>query len=230
MSISTPAAGLTRRTYGPVWRTAGLVGLFALAIVGAAVVPTARPAGADPATAIQDLTLFAGPGEEYGGLAYAPYGAALSVDGEAVNGYYPVSYDGVSGWVPTWAVAAEEYAAYEEPLSDEVVYDEEAVYDEAVVEEAASPVAAGGIEQIIYDAAASYGQPPADMLRVATCESNLDPGAINHGGNTYGLFQFLPSTWATTPYADQSYFDPYAAANAAAWMWSQGRRGEWVCQ
>ncbi len=34
----------------------------------------------------------------------------------------------------------------------------------------------------------------------------------------------------TTPYAAYSIFDPWASANAAAWMWSVGRRGEWVCQ
>jgi uncharacterized protein YraI len=206
-----------------------LIGLLALATVGAAVLPPARGVDAAPASAAQDLTLFAGPGEEYGPLAYAPYGAYLSIDGEAVNGFVPVSYDGVSGWAATWAVAAAYAPTYEEPVYQEPV-SEEVVYEEPVYQEAVAPAAGGGIEQIIYDAAARYGQPPADMLRVATCESGLDPNAINYGGDTHGLFQFLPGTWATTPYAGSSYYDPYAAANAAAWMWSQGRRGEWVCQ
>jgi hypothetical protein len=83
---------------------------------------------------------------------------------------------------------------------------------------------------IIYAAADAYGQSRTDMLRVAACESNLDPYAFNEEGDSYGLFQFIPSTWGTTPYADQGIFDPWANANAAAWMWSVGRRGEWVCQ
>jgi soluble lytic murein transglycosylase-like protein len=84
--------------------------------------------------------------------------------------------------------------------------------------------------QIIDAAADTYGQPREDMLRVATCESELNPAAVNASSGASGLFQFMPGTWATTPFADQDIFDPVANANAAAWMWSQGRRGEWSCQ
>lgn len=86
------------------------------------------------------------------------------------------------------------------------------------------------IINIIYAAADRYGQPREDMLRVARCESVLDPNAVNSASNASGLFQFLPSTWASTPYADQNIFDPVASANAAGWMWEVGRRNEWVCQ
>ena len=74
---------------------------------------------------------------------------------------------------------------------------------------------------IIYEAADRYGQPREDMLRVARCESDLVPTAV---------FQFKPRTWLGTPFAEYDIFDPRASANAAAWMWSQGRRREWVCQ
>ena len=83
---------------------------------------------------------------------------------------------------------------------------------------------------IIYDAADRYGQPREDMLRVARCESDLVPTAVNRPGGSYGLFQFKPGTWLGTPFAEYDIFDPRASANAAAWMWSQGRRREWVCQ
>ena len=86
------------------------------------------------------------------------------------------------------------------------------------------------IVQIVRDAARAFGQPEEDLLRVGRCESNLNPRAVNAAGPYYGLFQFLRSTWATTPYAERDIFDPVANANAAAWMWQQGRRNEWACQ
>jgi hypothetical protein len=82
----------------------------------------------------------------------------------------------------------------------------------------------------IYAAADYYGQPREDMLRVARCESDLVPMAINAEGGSYGIFQFKTGTWLSTPYADYDIFDPRASAYAAAWMWSVGRRNEWVCQ
>jgi len=94
----------------------------------------------------------------------------------------------------------------------------------------AAPTEADGIVGIIYAAADAYGQPRDDMLRVADCESNLNPNAVNGSSGASGLFQFMPGTWATTPYADQDIFDPVANANAAAWMWDNGRRNEWTCQ
>ena len=86
------------------------------------------------------------------------------------------------------------------------------------------------ISEIIRAAARAFGQPEEDLLRVGRCESNLDPRAVNPAGPYFGLFQFLRSTWASTPFADRDIFDPVANANAAAWMWQQGRRGEWTCQ
>ena len=68
------------------------------------------------------------------------------------------------------------------------------------------------------------------MVRVARCESNLDPCAFNRSGPYYGLYQFLKTTWKTTPYGNENIFDPEAQALAAGWMWSEGRKNEWACQ
>jgi len=76
-------------------------------------------------------------------------------------------------------------------------------------------------------AAQRYGQDPAVLYRVMICESKGDPLADN--GVCKGLFQFNPATWSGTPYGGQSIFDGHAQIMAAAWMFSQGRQGEWTC-
>jgi hypothetical protein len=86
------------------------------------------------------------------------------------------------------------------------------------------------IKRIIRQAADMYEQPRRDMLRVAYCESRYNPRAYNPSGPYYGLFQFLQSTFNSTPYADHNIYNPKANARAAAWMWSVGRRNEWACQ
>jgi hypothetical protein len=68
------------------------------------------------------------------------------------------------------------------------------------------------------------------MVRVARCESSLNPCAYSKSGPYYGLYQFLKSTWKTTPYKDKDIYDPEAQALATAWMWKQGRKNEWACQ
>lgn len=79
----------------------------------------------------------------------------------------------------------------------------------------------------LVEAAEAYGQDPAALYRVMICESRGDSNADN--GVCKGLFQFNPGTWAGTPFGDQSIFEGRAQIQAAAWMWSQGRKGEWTC-
>jgi hypothetical protein len=59
-------------------------------------------------------------------------------------------------------------------------------------------------------------------------ESGGNPNAVNRRSGARGLGQFLPSTWATTPYARYSIFDPAANRAAVGWMLSVGRGGEFV--
>lgn len=67
------------------------------------------------------------------------------------------------------------------------------------------------------------------LLRKARCESRLDPEAIGFGVH-YGLFQFLPSTFRSTPYARHSPRSAKWASLAAAWMHHVGRGSEWACR
>lgn len=77
-------------------------------------------------------------------------------------------------------------------------------------------------------------------LAVIGCESNGDPDAYNPYSGASGLFQFLPSTWATTSpkagFAGASAFDAEANIGTAAWLSSYYEsRGSspwapWVCR
>lgn len=86
------------------------------------------------------------------------------------------------------------------------------------------------VTEAINLACATYGH-CSTLWRKAGCETGgtFSPRSLNPSGAS-GLFQFLPSTFASTPYARFSIWSPYANALAAGWMHSQGRGGEWVCR
>lgn len=92
------------------------------------------------------------------------------------------------------------------------------------------PGSVGQIQAIILDAFAPLGAAAQSWaLRVAKCESNYNPYAVNRSSGASGLFQFLPSTWAGSPYHAQSVFDPTANATAAAWLYHRDGPSQWVC-
>jgi hypothetical protein len=86
------------------------------------------------------------------------------------------------------------------------------------------------ILRYIRRAARKYGQSKRAMIRVARCESNLDPCALNRSGPYYGLYQYLKSTWKSTPYGNRDIYDPKFQALATGWMWKKGRKNEWACK
>jgi hypothetical protein len=209
-----------------------------------------RVALARDGQALGDTLILAGPGGDYGILTVAPVGAQMSVDGDPVDGYYPVTYDGISGWTAVGLLQVgdgggnrgggggnggggghdRDRGATDEAGNGGV----ETVNAEPVTGGTYGPGGASYSEEqivdIIYEAADNYGQSREDMLRVARCESGLDPGAVGGGGAYHGLYQFVPSTFAGTPYGQYDIYDPWANANAAGWMWSEGKKSDWVCQ
>lgn len=86
----------------------------------------------------------------------------------------------------------------------------------------------------------AYGQDPAALIRCARSEGLPKTGShdlarevhvTNHqGSGATGPWQFMPGTFAGTPQgrAGLSIWRVDVQAHAAAWMWSQGRRGEWT--
>lgn len=79
-------------------------------------------------------------------------------------------------------------------------------------------------------AAVAYGVDARTLIRKGRCESARWTHFTNRRSHAEGPWQFLPSTWATTPFASFSPYDPDAAALAAAWMHAAGRGGQWRCK
>jgi uncharacterized protein YgiM (DUF1202 family) len=169
------------------------------------------PGGAGDVVTAADVNLRQEPSRDAPIQAVIPRRVDVALTGEQRDGYVEVTWDGETGWVLGKHLTALR------PLAVQPDRDPRTWKRREII-------------AIIYDAADRYGQPREDMLRVARCESDLVPIAVNGPGGSYGIFQFKPGTWLGTPFAEYDIFDPRPNANAAAWMWSVGRRREWVCQ
>lgn len=79
-----------------------------------------------------------------------------------------------------------------------------------------------------------YGDDPNQLLRVATCESQLDPTAVSPAG-AEGVMQFMPvgGIWSITPYGQEGLvpFDVSTSEQIrmAAWLFSLGYASQWDC-
>jgi hypothetical protein len=102
------------------------------------------------------------------------------------------------------------------------------VWHKAFLRQRRTLLSSPSVREAITLAGATYGN-SATLWRKARCESHFNPFAHNASGAS-GLFQFIPSTFASTPYKGLSIWSPYANALAAGWMHEHGRGGEWVCQ
>jgi hypothetical protein len=79
-----------------------------------------------------------------------------------------------------------------------------------------------------------------EALAILQCESLGEPDAYNPYSGASGLFQFLPSTWASTSpkagFSGASPFDPEANTGTAAWLANryhelgQGYWAPWSCR
>jgi hypothetical protein len=83
------------------------------------------------------------------------------------------------------------------------------------------------VAAIIRAAAAKWGADPNQLIRVAMCESHLNPNSYNPAGY-YGLFQFNPNTFKA--HGGTNIWDATDQANVAAHMFAQGLSGEWGCK
>lgn len=87
------------------------------------------------------------------------------------------------------------------------------------------------IRHAIDLAATVYRVSSSEMISVSRCETVSYTDFHNEYSDASGLFQFLRSTWARTPFAHFSRFDLEANALAAAWLVRQdGGWREWTCK
>lgn len=93
-----------------------------------------------------------------------------------------------------------------------------------------APVVGGGsVQQMIRSVFGAYAN---QALAIAACESGYNPGATNRSSGAAGIFQFLRSTWAHTPYAGSSPYDAGANIQAAHWVFVHDGYSwrEWSCR
>lgn len=101
------------------------------------------------------------------------------------------------------------------------------------------PVVALSVEQTVRTAARKHGVDEDHLVRIARCESTLNPSAVNYGyaaggGNPTGLFQYLPETWtrigSRSPYGVRDVYSARDQAEVTAWAFANGYAGEWACK
>ncbi len=67
------------------------------------------------------------------------------------------------------------------------------------------------------------------QLTIARCESGLDPTELNDSGSgASGLMQFMPSTFAETPYRFRWILSAKYNALAGAWLLKRAGTGPWT--
>ena len=79
----------------------------------------------------------------------------------------------------------------------------------------------------IRRAARHFDQSRSQAYAIAYRESKYDYKVTNSSSGAAGLYQFMPSTWDSTPYGDKSPYHPRWASLAAMWMWKHGGYSHW---
>lgn len=94
---------------------------------------------------------------------------------------------------------------------------------------ATSGQVSGSYNSMIDQVFGSYG---AQAVNVAMCESSMNPNAYNGVLGAAGLFQIIPSTWASTSYAGQSVYNASANIRAAYQIFARDGYSwrEWSCK
>jgi len=128
--------------------------------------------------------------------------------------------------VERWNAAV---AANEARAAEEARQAEEARRAEAE-QAAAASAPAGSVEAVIQR---WFGSASATAIRIARCESGLNPRAVSTGGGNHGLFQINSVHRGTfesvTGQPWSAVYTAEANTRFAHWLWSQQGWGPWTC-
>jgi membrane-bound lytic murein transglycosylase B len=86
---------------------------------------------------------------------------------------------------------------------------------------------AGVSKCFIKRAAAHFNQSKHQAFAIAYRESRFNYRVTNSSSGAAGLYQFMPTTWHSTPYRKKSPYSPKYASLAAMWMWAKGGYHHW---
>lgn len=89
------------------------------------------------------------------------------------------------------------------------------------------------IEDLVVAKAKEYGLDPVKALRIAKCESGLNPLAKNPNSSAKGIFQFIDGTWSSVSRIrgiSASVLDAEANIDNAMWLAKKEGWKHWVCQ
>lgn len=114
---------------------------------------------------------------------------------------------------------------YQQPAKNQPV--QQPVYQQTVQQ----PVQQSG-GSVVDTIRAVFGGNANAAINVARCESGFNPGATNSSSGAAGVFQFLASTWRTTPYAGSNPYNADANIRAAYSVFVRDGYSwrEWSCQ
>ena len=148
--------------------------------------------------------------------------------------YTIVSGDTLSGIAQEFGVSVSDLAAANGIADPNVIYAGQTIVipgsgSAKTTSSGSSQQLSGSYQDMIHQVFGQYGD---QAVRVAMCESTMNPNAYNGILGAAGLFQIIPSTFAGTSYAGGSVYNPATNIRAAyeifvrdGYSWS-----EWACK
>ncbi|HEX7734129.1 MAG TPA: LysM peptidoglycan-binding domain-containing protein [Ktedonobacteraceae bacterium] len=145
--------------------------------------------------------------------------------------YTVVSGDTLSGIGQTYGVSVASLVAANHVANPDLIYVGQVLVipDGASASTSSSGTLSGSYQDMIYQVFGQYG---AGAVRVAMCESTMNPNAYNGILGAAGLFQIIPGTFGSTSYAGQSVYNPEVNIRAAYEIFARDGYTwrEWACK